>query len=347
MAKVLCIDDELLLRMNTCDFLIGIGHEVLEAASGIEGLAKFREHRPDIVLCDLRMPEGDGYFVLSHMVQESSETPVLIISSFGSVDEVVRTMRLGAWDCLTKPLVDMLLLGKTVNRLLEKAREKKDTRLYQQGLRNRNQELEHEVESWSKRHKVTKQRLETALKTSISALNLAVKEKDPYTAGHNERVASIAVNIGRAMGLDSDILDTLLISGLLHDIGKIGVPEAILNKQSALTPDEFEEIKSHANRGHRILKDIPFEGPVAEVVLQHHERLDGTGYPQGLTGEDILLEARILAVADVYEALTSERCYRSRLSPGAANAYLAERTGKHFSPSCVAALTQVLSEQNQ
>ncbi|MDP2847443.1 MAG: response regulator [Humidesulfovibrio sp.] len=346
MAKILCIDDEPLMRLTTCDFLSDIGHEVLDADTGGLGLEMFRLHRPDIVLSDLRMPGGDGFLVVAHLAEESPDTPVLIISGTGTVEEAVKTMRMGAWDYLTKPLSDMLLLGTTVDKLLAKARDRKNSRQYQQGLESRNQELESEIVSWSRRHQDTVQRLETALQTSINSLNLAVKEKDPYTAGHNERVARVAVDIGQAMGLGKDELDTLLIAGLLHDIGKIGVHEAILNKRSSLSASEFEQIKSHAIGGHRILENIPFDGPVAEAVRQHHERFDGTGYPEALSGESILLEARILAVADVYEALTSNRPYRPGLAPADAAAHVLERSGTHFCPRCVDAFARVLSLQN-
>lgn len=346
MAKILCIDDEPFMRLTTCDYLGDMGHEVLEASSGAEGLQKFREHRPDMVLSDLRMPGGDGFLVVAHLVEESPETPVLIISGTGTVDEAVKTMRMGAWDYLTKPLLDMRLLGRTVDRLLAKAQERHNARQYQLDLVNRNQDLEREVDVWSRRHQDTVLRLEAALKTSISSLNLAVREKDPYTAGHNERVARVAVDIGRAMDLGKEVQDTLLIAGLLHDIGKIGVPETILNKRSALSPGEFEQIRSHVIGGHRILEDIPFDGPVAEAVLQHHERFDGTGYPLGLEGETILMEARILAVADVYEALSSDRPYRAALEPADAAAHVLERAGTHFCPRCVAAFARVLSEHN-
>jgi HD-GYP domain-containing protein (c-di-GMP phosphodiesterase class II) len=181
--------------------------------------------------------------------------------------------------------------------------------------------------------------------TSISSLNLALREKDPYTAGHNERVARIAVDIGVAMGLGILELETLMLAGRLHDIGKIGVPQDILNKPSRLNPEECEQIRSHVACGYRILSDIPFDGPVAKAVLQHHERFDGTGYPEGLSGEAILLEARILAVADVYEALSSDRPYRAGMGAIDAANYIFNNAGSHFCPLCVAAFGQALSGQ--
>lgn len=345
MAKILCIDDEPYMLLTTSDYLGDMGHEVLVASNGAEGLALFHQHKPDLVLSDLRMPCGDGFIVVAHLAEEAPDTPVVIISGTGSLDEAVMTLRLGAWDYLSKPLNDMVLLGKTVDRMLEKARKRKNVAQLRLRLESRNHELESELLNWTRSHQDTVQRLEAALKTSISSLNLALREKDPYTAGHNERVARIAVEIGGEMGLGVEEQETLKLAGLLHDIGKIGVPEAILNKRSTLNTQEFEQIKAHVSGSYRILESIPFDGPVAEIVLQHHERYDGTGYPRALSGEGILLEARILAVADVYEALSSDRPYRAGLGPGDAFSYIQNNAGSHFCPRCAAAFGRVISEQ--
>lgn len=345
MAKILCIDDEPIVRLTTRDYLQDMGHEVVEAASGGEGIVLFRHHRPDLVLSDLRMPGGDGFLVVEHLVEHAPETPVVIISGTGSLEEAVKTLRLGAWDYLTKPLQCMDLLGQTVVRMLNKARERTEATSYLLRLEGRTYDLERQLLEWSRSHQDTVKRLEAALKTSIQSLNLALREKDPYTAGHNDRVAQIAVDIGAAMGLSAREQESLALAGRLHDIGKIGVPQHILNKRGLLDPDEIEQVRSHVTGGYRILNSIPFDGPVAEAVLQHHERFDGSGYPDGLSGESILLEARILAVADVYEALNSDRPYRVGLGADDAARYVFDNAGTHFCPRCVAAFAQVLSGQ--
>lgn len=343
MAKILCIDDEPFIRLATGDWLCDLGHEVLEAANGAEGIAVFRKHRPDLVLTDLRMPGGDGFLVVAHLAEEAPNTPVVIISGTGTVDEAVKTLRLGAWDYLTKPLTDMNLLATTVERLLAKAGERRQAQAYVQGLADKNKALEEQVADWADRHQEASAKLAGLLRMGIGSLLRALAEKDPATAGHNERVAAIAVDMGRALGLDEEAQDTLLIAGLLHDIGKIGVPRAVLNKPNPLTPEEFERVRNHVVCAERILKDIPFHGPVLQAVLQHHERFNGTGYPLGICGENILLEARILAVADVYEALTSDRPYRRALCPADAAAHMAEQAGRHFCPACVEALAWALA----
>jgi len=345
-AKVLHIDAEPLIRIVTSEHLVGLGHEFLEAADGDEGLALFRRHRPDIVLCELRMPENDGFWVVEQVAIESPETPVLIISGTADIVEVTRCMRLGAWDFLSKPVANVHEIGNVVKALLGRARERQEAEARLQDFLSRNCKLEKAVSRWAKAHAKIVQRLKLVLHSSIRSLAQTVKERDPYTAGHNERVARIAMDIGACLGLGRRALDTLFVAGVLHDIGKVSVPKAILNKQGALTAEEYEEIKGHVTCGYRILKDALFRGPVAEIVLQHHERFDGTGYPRGLQGDSILLLARIIAVADVFEALTSDRPYRDGVSPANAADHIVSQAGRHFCPQCVKAFVSVVHEHD-
>ncbi|WMW64689.1 HD domain-containing phosphohydrolase [Nitratidesulfovibrio liaohensis] len=346
MAKVLCIDDEPLMRLVTCDYLKDMGHEVLEAASSAEGIALFQKHHPDIVLSDLRMPGGDGFLVVEHMAEEAPDTPVVIISGTGTVAEAVKILRLGAWDYLTKPLTSMPLFAQTLERMLDKARALKATTQHLRGLELRNQELERKLLGCACNHRGMKSRLAAAIKAGINSLHIALHEQDPSTAGHNEGVARLSVDIGSSMGLGEQRLEALKLAGLLHDIGKIAVPKDILNKRGPLSAKELKIVRSHVACGYRILRNIPFEGPVAEAVLQHHERFDGSGYPNGLASGGILLEARILAVADVYDALCSDRPYRPGLCPSDATGYILGRAGTHFCPLCVTAFEQVISKRH-
>jgi len=345
-AKILHIDAEPLIRIATSEHLSGLGHELLEAADGGEGLALFRLHRPDIVLSGLRMPGNDGFWVVEQVAIESPETPVLVLSGTADIGEAMRCMRLGAWDFLSKPVTDAHEIGNAVRVLLGRARERREAEAQRQDFLSRNCKLEKAVSRWSKAHAKIVQRLKFALHSSIRSLAQTVKERDPYTAGHNERVARIATDIGECLGLGKQALDTLFVAGVLHDIGKVSVPKVILNKQGTLNAEEFEEIKGHVTCGYRILKDIPFRGPVAEIVRQHHERFDGTGYPRGLQGDGIMLQARIIAVADVFEALTSERPYRVGVSPVNAADHISSQAGYHFCPQCAAAFATVLREHD-
>lgn len=189
------------------------------------------------------------------------------------------------------------------------------------------------------------EQLRATFESAIGALATVVEQRDPYTAGHQQRVAEIAIAIGRELGLDNDQLEGLRISALIHDIGKISVPAEILARPGKLSEAEFMIVKQHAQAGYDIVKGVNFPWPVAQTILQHHERLDGSGYPQGLKGDQIILEARILAVADVVEAMSSHRPYRAGLGIDAALAVLKQESGIKLDPRVVAAFEHLFWEK--
>jgi putative nucleotidyltransferase with HDIG domain len=179
---------------------------------------------------------------------------------------------------------------------------------------------------------------------TIQAMAQTVEVRDPYTAGHQKRVADLARAIATRMGLSSDRVDGIRMAGVIHDIGKISVPAEILSKPGLLTPLEFSLIKTHSQIGYNLLKDIEFPWDIATMVLQHHERLDGSGYPQGVAGERILLEARILTVADVVEAMASHRPYRPSLGLEKALEEIKDKKGRFYDPEVVDACVQLFAE---
>ena len=191
------------------------------------------------------------------------------------------------------------------------------------------------------------QALERSYSEVLTALVAAVETRDPYTRGHSQKVARIAAQIGEAMGLSPEALRVLYQAGLLHDVGKIGIPDAILNKTGRLSPQEFQMVRTHPLLAEDIVGRIPSLRPTLEAIRWHHERLDGSGYPDGLRGERIPLEARILAVADVYDAMTSGRSYRVALSEAAVLAYLRQEAGRLFDARAVAALHRALQQQEE
>lgn len=190
------------------------------------------------------------------------------------------------------------------------------------------------------------EKLRRSLKGTIHALVLAVEMKDPYTAGHQRWVAELACVIAKDMRLSGEKIEGIRMAGLVHDIGKLSVPAEILNKPSQLTGTEFDLLKAHPQVAYDILKAIDFPWPVAQIVLQHHERMDGSGYPQGLKGDDILLEARILTVADVVEAMSSHRPYRPALGIDKAMEEIRKNKGKLYDQDVVAACLRVCSEKS-
>lgn len=327
---VLLIDDERMNRLIVGDYLRDSGYAVLEAESAAEGLRIFDTTRPDIVITDLRMPGGDGNQIVTRLQDVAPGTPVIIISGTANLEEALDTLRDGAWDFITKPVREMDRITQAIDAAMKKARLNQENSLIQTTLEN-----EIRQRTWELRE--LNERLKGALESTVNALGVIVAQKDPYTAGHNERVADIAMALGHSMGLSQNRIETLRVAGNLHDIGKISVPEEILNKPGRLTPEEYEQVKSHPETGFDILKDIPFHGPVAEIVLQHHERYDGTGYPRGLKRDEAMLEARILSVADIYEALTSDRPYRQAIPHEQAMAHIIREAGKQLCPLCACA----------
>jgi putative nucleotidyltransferase with HDIG domain len=185
--------------------------------------------------------------------------------------------------------------------------------------------------------------LREAFQSSIRALSSAIEMRDPYTAGHQERVTRLSVAIARDMGLDEDKVEGLRIAGMVHDIGKLSIPAEILSKPTKLSPAEYALIQSHPQSGFTILENIPFPWPIARIVLQHHERMNGSGYPNKLAGEAILIEARIIAVADVVEAMSSHRPYRPALGQLAAIEEIRRGKGTAYDPAVVEAGIRVIS----
>jgi len=188
--------------------------------------------------------------------------------------------------------------------------------------------------------------LTRAMYGTIEAITKIVETRDPYTAGHQKKVADIAKEIAKDLGLSRDVIESVNLAGQIHDLGKIAIPSEILNKPGRINEIEFALIKTHSAMGYEIMKNIDFPWPIADIVLQHHEKLDGSGYPNGLKGDEILIQARILAVADVLEAMASHRPYRAALGLDAAFNELQEKAGTHFDPEVVASCIRIFKEKD-
>lgn len=333
-AKILTIEDEDLVRRVIINYLTHIGYSVRDAPNGRIGLEKFREDRPDLVLVDLRMPEMDGFGVLSTLKKESPETPVIVVSGTETINEAVASLRIGAWDFVSKPIQDMEILRHTIGRALERAHLLKQQQEHQDYIESEivrrtaqlqqrtrevestNEKLKQEITSRIKAEEALRNSLDItrkAMEGTVHVLSVVGEFRDPYTAGHQRRVARLARSIGQEMNLNSEQLSAVYLAGLVHDIGKIAIPIEILCKPGRITDVEFSIIKTHPQIGYDILKTVEFPWPIARIVLQHQEHVDGTGYPAGLRSEDILIEARILCVADVVESIGSHRPYRPTL----------------------------------
>lgn len=339
-VTTLIIEDDSYILQAVSQFLGDCGFSVLVAGDGEEGLQLFRAHRPDIVITDLRMPKVDGLEVLTRVQKLSPETPIIILSGMGTMDDVIKALRLGAWDYLTKPIENMNILEHAINMALERAALLRERSRHQQLL-------EQEVEKRTEQLRTREQDLKTTLVGIVDVIAVMVEKRDPYTAGHEQRVAQLAGAIGREMGLDDDRCEGLRLAAVIHDLGKVSIPSEILSKPGRLTDIEFSLIKTHAQQGFDILSRacVNFPWPIPLMVHQHHERMDGSGYPFGLAGDDILLESRIIAVADVVESMASHRPYRPALGVDRALAEIQRGRGSSYEPAAVDACLQLFTSK--
>ena len=280
-----------------------------------EYLAALREFLPDLILCDYSMPGFDGLSALRLALEYSPETPFIMVTGSVTENVAVECMKAGAWDYIIKEHI------KRLGPAVLNAMEKKQTL-----VTKRKAEEEREA---------AYQALDKALNDSITAMSKMVEMRDPYTAGHQTKVADLSVAIAREVKLPEEHVKYLRIAALIHDIGKIHIPSDILNKPGKLRDMEWELIRIHAQGSYDILKSIEFPWPIAQIAWQHHERLDGSGYPNGLAGDQILLEAKILAVADVVDAMSSYRPYRPALGIDKALEEISQNSGVLYDTAIV------------
>jgi putative two-component system response regulator len=324
----LIVDDEPALRQLLVALMSDVGFTCLEASNGEEALAELERHEVTLVLTDLRMPKLDGIGLLARIREHWPDTAVILITGVADVKVAVSVLASGAMDYLTKP-VHMDEVRVRVAQAMEKRRLILENRGYQERLQEK-------VALQAKR-------LEELFLASVQSLADALEVKDPYTRGHSERVSHYCAVIAREMGLSGELLRRIELGGHVHDIGKIGVREDVLNKPAKLTKDEYQHIMTHPMVGWKILAPLLSETPEAlNIVRSHHERFDGRGIPDGLAGTGIPLEARIAAVADSFDAMTSDRPYRLRLSMEEAIAEITRCSGAQYDPMVVEAMLRAV-----
>lgn len=307
-ATILLVEDDAYVRQTMAVFLENDNFTILQAKNGKQGLELYSSANPDLIILDLQMPEMSGLEFLSFIKKDLSLTPTIVVSGTGSMADVIDTLKLGVWDYLTKPIEDLAVLSLAVNKALEKAQLIKENKRYQL-------HLEEEVDLRTAELQRREQDLKITLVSIVNVVASMVEKRDPYTAGHQRRVALLAQAIARELELDEDQYEGLGLAAIIHDLGKVAIPSEILSKPGKLTPIEYQLIQTHVQTGYDILTSgtAEFPWPIKTIVHQHHERIDGSGYPLGLSGPDLLIESRILAVADVVEAMASHRPYRAAL----------------------------------
>ena len=337
--EILVVDDTLITLNLLTDILSAEGFQVRSADTGEGALQSVASEPPHLILLDIKMPEMDGFEVCRRLKaqEESRHIPVIFISVITDLDERVKGFGLGAVDFISKPFHREELLARVRTHLeLNRLRIKLEAQVAERTIQL---------------HKLTeelKQSLEKLRKTMvgvIQAMAMTVESKDPYTAGHQLRVSHLARAIAQEMGLSKDQIEAVRMAGMVHDLGKISFPAQILSKPTQLSDLEFGLIKVHPQISFDILKDIDFPWPVAQIVFQHHERINGTGYPLGLFGNEIYLEARILAVADVVEAIASHRPYRPALGIKKALDEISQNRDILYDPEVVDACLRLFKEK--
>lgn len=326
-ATILIVDDEESVRKFLKRLLEKEGYICATAEDAEKAICFLLANRIDLVISDVQMPGKSGLQLLEEIKQHQPEVATLIMTGLGDKQIADAAIEKGSCGYLYKPFQKTQVLANVSHALRCRAID----------LQNRFEMENFELIIDEKNQSLTQANLKVKniLESIIKAISMAIESRDPYTAGHQQRVAKLVAAIASDMGFSDEHIQYLKMAGIVHDIGKISVPAEILCKPAKLTDAEMNIIKDHPRIGYNILKEIEFPYPLAEIIYQHHERLDGSGYPNGLTKEHIHEDAKILAVADVVEAMISHRPYRPALGIEFAMDELKQHAGRFYDPKAV------------
>ncbi|HLW82195.1 MAG TPA: HD domain-containing phosphohydrolase [Candidatus Acidoferrales bacterium] len=327
--KILVCDDEEAIREVVSTLLEAQGYRCTVVSDGSKAIQEIRNDSHDLVLSDIVMPEMDGMRLLRQLRSQDEDIPVIMVTAMHDISIALEAIRAGAYDYILKPF-EKDQLYYSVSRALEHRHLVLENRSYQRNL-------EHLVAERTQQLSITLRDLEQSYDHTLQALGSALDAKDAETEGHCQRVTAITILIARIMKVDREILPQIARGAFLHDIGKMGIPDQVLRKPGPLTDDERQLMKRHCEIGFTVLNKIPFLKDAAEIVLSHQEFYNGSGYPRGLKSEEIPLGARIFAVADTFDAMTSDRPYRKALPESAARQEIERFSGTQFDPSVVKA----------
>ncbi len=302
MKKILVVDDEKSIRITFSKFLSNYGYKVKDAENVEKALEIINTFEPDVVITDIIMPRFSGMTLLQKIKEISPELPVIIMTGEPSVDTASEAVRNQAFDYIYKPVNKNSLV-----HIVSKAIEFKKLNEEKKVLEKENEKYRKNLEKLVvKRTKA----LSNAVSATIYTISSMLELRDPYTAGHSRGVGNLGMDIAQKLGLKKSVCNTLLMAGNLHDIGKISIPIDILTKPGKITDLEYQIIKTHVEKSYEILSSAYLDQNIAKIVYNHHERLDGSGYPRGISGDSLNIESRIIMVADVVEAMLSHRPYR-------------------------------------
>ena len=333
-TRILVVDDEAAIRGALARLLRSRGYEVVVAASAAAALAALEMDRFAVMLCDVRMPEMTGLEVVPLALRLDADLAIIMLTAVNDATTATAALSHGALDYLVKP-VELDVLQEAVERAahrrwldIERRRVEEDIR---EEVAARTLELE--------REQLALRELTIGVAESLIT---AMEAKDVYLRGHSRRVADQAASIAEELGLSPDEVEDVRMAGRLHDVGKSGVREEVLNKPGALTPEEFAHVKEHVRISMEILTPLKHIPTVLRYVLDHHEHFDGTGYPRGIAGQDISIGGRILAACDAFDALTSQRAFRDAMDPRETIDYLEPLSGRLMDPTVFSALKKVV-----
>jgi putative nucleotidyltransferase with HDIG domain len=335
-ARVLVVDDETHVRSMMGSTLERHGYEITLSSSGREALEELERNGYDLVLTDIVMKDINGIALLEQVHAKHPNLPVVMVTAIHDISVAIDAMRRGAYDYLLKPFEREHLIS-AVERALDHGQVLEDSQNYQQSLeemvRARTEMLRHAMED-----------LEHSYDVTLEALGDALDLKDSETEGHSKRVTAYTIALARAMGIPPADIRVIARGAFLHDIGKMAIPDDILQKPGTLTTEEQDVMREHCARGYHMLRKIPFLAGAAEIVFCHQEHYDGSGYPNGLRGREIPVGARIFAIADALDAITSDRPYRKARSFESACEEILRCSGSQFDPAVVEVFLKIPNE---
>ncbi|HSD20978.1 MAG TPA: HD domain-containing phosphohydrolase [Anaeromyxobacter sp.] len=336
-TRILIVDDDSSVRDVIAVLLAEEGYAVTAVPSAEAALDAARLTEFSLAISDVRMPGKDGFWFLDRVRELHPDTAVIMLTAFGDTEAAVECLRNGAADYLLKPpkVTDLI---RAIERALGRRRLELARQRYRRSLENRVREKTAELSR-------TLGDLQATYSQTLWSLVAALDAREHETSDHSQRVVRYTLAVARRLGIAEKDLPDIGRGALLHDIGKIGVPDAILLKPAKLTPAEWEEMRKHPQTGFNILQSVEFLDVPAQVVLSHQERFDGGGYPRGLAGDAIPIGARIFAIADCFDAMTSDRPYRKGGTVEAARAEIARCTGTQFDPRCADAFLSMTPDE--
>jgi len=333
--RVLLVDDEAGIRQALATFLGTSGYEVTSAASGDEALAAMKRGvKFSLMLCDVRMPGMTGVELVPKVLEIDPDIAIVMLSAVNDASTATDALSSGAMDYLMKP-IELKDLERGIERVLHRRALIHEQRSVERLIR---EEVATRTDELSAERRATQQMSVDV----VEALINAQEAKDIYLRGHSQRMAELAASIASAMGLDDELVEDIRLAGRVHDVGKIGIRESVLNKPDKLTPEEFEHVKDSVRLSVEILSPLKHLSRILPYIQDHQEHWDGSGYPRGLVGPESAIGGRILHLADAYDAMTSRRAFREPRTPQRAIEILAEEAGRQFDPEVFQAFKTVV-----